>query len=177
MSDFSVSLSNSAAGLGGIQNRASSNIIANDQDAASFEALMGAPVADFKSKFDSLTPAQQDQIRTKLTDFGQVTATAQSAVQLASDASVEMNQFLQNGDSVSFMNQWPAYQQKLSDANSAVIDAAGAGIALLDTLESIDPTLPQSLPDIGANLLLLLKQSGATQEQIDRVATAFGIPS
>jgi hypothetical protein len=175
MSNISLSFPNAASGLDAMQNRIPSNIGNDDQQAEAFSALLSAPAADFQSRFDNLTPAQKDQIRIVQTNFEQAADTAASALQFANDSTVEMNELATKGDLNSFFEKFPAYQKLVSDANSAVKNSTAAGLAFLDTLENIDSTLPQSLPDFGTNLLTLLKQSGGTQEQINRVATAFGI--
>jgi hypothetical protein len=176
MSNISVNFPNLASGLDAMQNRALSNNAADDQNAAIFADLLSpAPAADFKSRFDNLTPAQQDQIRTVQANFEQATNSAQAALQLANESTVEMNELASKGDVSTFFEKFPAYQQLVTDADSAVKNTTAAGLALLDTLENIDSTLPQSLPDFGTNLLALLKKSGGSEEQINRVATAFGI--
>lgn len=176
MSNISVNFPNTPSGLDAMQNRALSNNAADDQNAAIFaDLLSAAPAADFKSRFDNLTPAQQDQIRTVQTNFNQAADTAASALQLANDSTVELIELLKKDDFNSYIEKFPACQQLVNDAEAAVKNAATAGLALLDTLENIDPTLPQSLPDFGTNLLDLLKKSGGSEEQINRVATAFGI--
>ena len=176
MSNISVNFLNTASGLDAMQNRAPSNNAADDQNAATFaDLLSAAPAADFKSRFDNLTPAKQDQIRTVQANFEQATNSAQAALQLANDSTVEMNELASKGDFKTYVEKFPAYQQLVTDADSAVKNTTAGGLAFLDTLENIDSTLPQSLPDFGTNLLALLKQSGGTQEQINRVATAFGI--
>lgn len=176
MSIISVNFPNAASGLDAMQYRPPSNIGDDDYEAAAFSSLLTAPAEDFKSRFDNLTPAQQDQIRTVQTNFNQAADTAASALQLANDSTVEMNELLAKGDIDSYIEKFPAYQKLVNDAESAVKNTTAAGLALLDTLENIDSTLPQSLPDFGTNLLALLKQSGGTEEQINWVATAFGIP-
>ena len=176
MSNISVNFLNTPSGLDAMQNRAASNNAADDQNAATFaDLLSAAPAADFKSRFNNLTPAQQDQIRTVQANFEQATNSAQAALQLANDSTVEMNELASKGDFKTYVEKFPAYQQLVTDADSAVKNTTAGGLAFLDTLENIDSTLPQSLPDFGTNLLALLKQSGGTQEQINRVATAFGI--
>ena len=176
MSNISVNFLNTPSGLDAMQNRAASNNAADDQNAATFaDLLSAAPAADFKSRFDNLTPAKQDQIRTVQANFEQATNSAQAALQLANDSTVEMNELASKGDFNTYVEKFPAYQQLVTDADSAVKNTTAGGLAFLDTLENIDSTLPQSLPDFGTNLLALLKQSGGTQEQINRVATAFGI--
>ena len=175
MSNISVNFPNAASGLDAMQYRPPSNIGDDDYEAAAFSALLSTPAEDFKSRFDNLTPAQQDQIRTVQTNFNQAADTAASALQLANDSTVEMSELLAKGDFDSYIEKFPAYQQLVTDADSAVKNTTAAGLAFLDTLEKIDSTLHQSLPDFGTNLLALLKQSGGTQEQINRVATAFGI--
>jgi hypothetical protein len=176
MSNISVNFPNTPSGLDAMQNRALSNNAADDQNAAIFADLLSpAPAADFKSRFDNLTPAQQDRIRIVQANFEQATNSAQAALQLANESTVEMNELASKGDFSTFFEKFPAYQQLVTDADSAVKNTTAAGLALLDTLENIDSTLPQSLPDFGTNLLALLKKSGGSEEQINRVATAFGI--
>ena len=176
MSNISVNFLNTPSGLDAMQNRAASNNAADDQNAATFaDLLRAAPAADFESRFNNLIPTQQDQIRTVQTNFNQAADTATSALQLANNSTNEMSELLAKGDFNSYVEKFPVYQKLANDAESAVKNTTAAGLAFLDTLENIDSTLPQSLPDFGTNLLALLKQSGGTQEQINRVATAFGI--
>gem|GEM_PF-1821159 len=77
----------------------------------------------------------------------------------------------------SFTRQAQEYSQKIGAAINKTQEAVDAGIALLDTLEGIDPTLAKAppLPDQGKNMIILMSFLKSSPQEIDRIANAFGI--
>ena len=140
----------------------------NQQDADDFSAYMSTS-PDFKTQFDSLTPAEQQQIRRDFAPFKQATDDALNASEVLNQAVVAYQNL-------------PA-EQTLKDLNASFADfstkaknATTTGLAFAETLASMNPALPKSLPDLGQALRPLVQMAGS-QDQIDRLDALFGIPS
>lgn len=178
MSNFSVNFPNQAMGLDAVQYRNPSAIGANDQDVAAFDDLMNAPTEDFQSKFKNLPEFQQQQIQKELDNFNSAGSKAAKALEaLPQQPQLDESRLLEEGYVQEYLNQVAVYNQLAGDAISKVNEARDAGLALFDTLEGIDPTLAKLPPltEFGKGLLDLLKFTGGSKQQIDRVAVAFGI--
>lgn len=178
MSNFSVNLSNPATGLDVVQKSNSSAIGPNEDNAAHFEDLMNAPAEDFQSKIKNLSEFQQQQIQEGLKKYSDSLNGALDALNSIPDQpQLDMSRLEENGYVDEYLKQSQEYTQKSGAAISKTQEAVDAGIALLDTLEGIDPTLAKAppLPDQGKNMIILMSVLGSSPQQIDRIANAFGL--
>lgn len=178
MSNISVNFLNTASGLDAMQNRAPSNNAADDQNAATFtDLLSAAPAADFESKIKDLLEFQQ-QIQEGQKKFADSLDGALDALNAVPEPpQLDMNRLQENAYVEEYSKQAQEYTQKFGAAISKTQEAVDAGIALLDTLEGIDPTLAKAppLPDLGKNMIILMSVLGSSPQEIDRIAKAFGI--
>lgn len=184
MSNLSVNFSNQPAGIGSIQDESPFPISANHSDpnvlndAAAFDELMNAPAEDFQSKFQSLPESQKQKINER---FNQYDDKLKGAVDALNDVpmqpQVDMNRLDEPGYLDKFMQESDAFLQKSGAALSKTQEAIDAGTALFDTLEGIDPALAKAppLPEVGKQIINLMRSLGSSQEQIDRVSNAIGI--
>lgn len=179
MSNISVNFLNTPSGLDAMQNRAASNNAADDQNAATFaDLLSAAPAADFKSKIKDLPEFQQQQIQEGLKKYADSLDGALDALNAVPEPpQLDMSRLQENAYGEEYSKQAQEYTQKFGAAISKTQEAVDAGIALLDTLEGIDPTLAKAppLPDQGKNMIILMSVLGSSPQEIDRIANAFGI--
>jgi uncharacterized protein YydD (DUF2326 family) len=178
MSNFSVNFPNQAAGLDPVQNRNPSAIGPNDQDVAFFDDFMNAPAEDFQSRFEKLPEFQQQQIRESRNKYNDQLDSASAALKdVPAPPQLDANRLQESGYLDEYLKNSEAFLQKSGVAMSKTQESIDAGIAFLDTLEGIDPSLAKAppLPEMGKELLNLMRVSGSSKQQIDRVTTAFGI--
>ena len=90
---------------------------------------------------------------------------------------LDMSRLKENTYVEDFTRQAQEYSQKIGTAINKTQEAVDAGIALLDTLEGIDPTLAKAppLPDQGKNMIILMSFLKSSPQEIARIANAFGI--
>jgi TolA-binding protein len=178
MSNISVNFPISATGLDDVQNRNPSAISTNEQSVALFDDLMNASAEDFQSKIKNLPEFQQQQIQEGLKKHADSLNSALDALNAVSEQpQLDMSRLEEDGYGDEYFKKSQEYAQKSGAAISKTQEAVDAGIALLDTLEGIDPTLAKAppLPDQGKNLIILMNVLGSSPQQIDRIANAFGL--
>ena len=140
----------------------------NQQDADDFSAYMSPP-PDFKTQFDSLNSTKQQQILRDFAPFKQATDDALKASEVLNQAVVAFQKL----PTEQTLKDWNA---SFADFSTKAKNAATTGLAFAETLASMNPDLPKSLPDLGQALRPFVQMAGS-QDQIDRLDALFGIPS
>ena len=130
----------------------------------------------FESRFQNLTPQQQAQVKEDLANFTAANDKAMAALQnVGVPPKLEHDRLQESGYIDSYLNDVSSYLEKANISSNAVKIAIDDGMKLMDTMNSIDPELAKTCPDLGENLMKAMQQVGRAPAEIQQVATAFGI--
>jgi hypothetical protein len=148
-----------------------------EADVSEFDRLMSDTSAStFESRFNNLTPEQQQRVIDAFANFKEANDQARAALEnLGRPPELDTGRITELGYVDAYLKEAEDYQNKVASALSHTSGAVEAGLKLVDTMMSIDPELVKTMPDLGKHLIQLMQFAGMTPEGIQKVATAFGI--